>query len=69
MTNDNFCIFVNKPESCSICLESGKLQCLLNHTHLKVSKAGKSNLREILKDECTTPRRYKDKSGLAGRLV
>lgn len=61
------CIFVNKPEECSVCLESKKLQCLVNKHHLKISNAGATELRRLLEEEINTPRRYKTKSGQAGR--
>lgn len=63
------CIFVSRPEECSSCLQSQKLQCLIDHRHLKVSRAGKKEMAEILKQECSNPNRYKEKSGQEGRVV
>lgn len=62
------CIFIDKPKECRVqCMDSLKLKCLLNHAHLKVTESGKQDLLVILEDECATTRRYKTKSGLAGR--
>lgn len=45
------CIFVMQPPECSACLDSQKLQCLLNHRSHKVSVKGKHQLRELLRTE------------------
>ena len=63
----NQCIFVDRPKECSFCLQSQKLHCLDNHQHLVVSKAGKRELAKILKENCSSPHRYKEKSGQGGR--
>ncbi len=61
------CIFVDQPKECLSCLDARKLQCLRNHLHLKVSEDGRKELHALLDEECITSRRYKEKSGQAGR--
>lgn len=63
------CIFVDQPKECSLCMESRKIHCLLNHTHLKVSTTGAKELHQLLEAEISTTRRVKEKSGQAGRLI
>jgi hypothetical protein len=48
---EKYCIFVMQPPECSACLDSLKLQCLLNHTSHKVSVKGKQQLRKLLRIE------------------
>jgi len=57
------CIFVSKPEECGECLNSKKLQCLINHPHLVVSEHGQIELLFILYDNCHSPNRTKMVSG------
>ena len=57
------CIFLVKPVYCSGCLESMKLQCLINHTHTIVSEEGKKDLSGILEAEMKHARRVKHNSG------
>lgn len=61
------CIFVSRPKECSSCLQSQKPKCLLNHRHLKVSKAGRRELLKLVGQECDNPRRYKERAGQEGR--
>jgi hypothetical protein len=48
------CIFTVKPDYCSICLESRKLQCLLDHRRqvdagkVTLSSSGKKDLKNEL---------------------
>jgi hypothetical protein len=51
------CIFKCQPPECSVCPDTGKLQCLLNHQNHKVSVAGKQQLRKILRAEMGNKRR------------
>ena len=53
------CIFVITPSSCSICLDSRKLQCLIDHPYTTVSEEGKKELRQLLEDNMNSPERYK----------
>lgn len=61
------CLFVSQPKECNICLETGKLQCLLNKRHLIVRPEAKSELVKLLLATIDHPDRYKTKSGEAGR--
>jgi len=40
------CIFRLKPYECSVCLESRKLQCILDHPNYIVSEQGVLDLKE-----------------------
>lgn len=51
------CLFVNIPKECTGCLESKKIQCLLNHLGQKVSDDGKVHLQNLLTKECSESRR------------
>jgi hypothetical protein len=53
------CIYEIKPESCSLCLVSGKLQCLLNNQQRKLTEDGKKELISLLKQEMKAERRSK----------
>ncbi len=57
------CIFNVKPNYCIVCVDCGKLQCLINHQHTIVSEEGKKDLIEVLKEEMNHPRRKKHNSG------
>ncbi len=57
------CIFVTPIPYCEICLDSRKLQCLIDHQHMVVSQEGKNELRHILEDSMNSPNRYKTVSG------
>jgi len=54
------CIFVTQPPSCSQCLDSKKLQCLLNNLDRKVSAEGKKELLALLMEEAGADRRKKE---------
>jgi hypothetical protein len=56
------CIFVAQPPECSVCPDSAKLQCLLNHSNHKVSVKGKQQLRNSLKVEIAAGRRTRVKA-------
>lgn len=53
------CIFVDKPKECSTCLESGKLQCLINKQYLLVKKSARPKLQILFMELLDDPRRYK----------
>ena len=53
------CIFVDKPKSCAVCLQSRKLSCLNDHLHMVVSENGEKELNQLLQQEIHHPRRYK----------
>ena len=61
------CIFVSKPEECSICLRPRKLMCLYNKRHLIVRDAAKKELIAILTESIEHEDRYKTVSGKKGR--
>lgn len=62
------CIFVDQPKECSLCLDSRKLQCLLNKQHLKVKSGAKKELIMLLRANMSGRDRYKVKSGQEGRI-
>ena len=57
------CIFIGKPPDCSVCLDSMKLNCLLNHRHLLLTEDGKVQIRAQLELIMNDRERYKTKSG------
>jgi len=62
----NKCIFVSRPRECrdrGACLQSYKINCLLNHQHLAVTEEGKIEMVELMKKEVSSSRRYKEVSG------
>jgi hypothetical protein len=63
------CIFVDTPKECTTCIDCSqtRLQCLLNHRHLRVSEAGVKLLTRDLAVEIAGTSRYKEKAGQAGR--
>lgn len=63
------CIFIDQPPSCLICMDSRKLQCLLDHQHLQITLSGKAELAQLLKANCDSQERYKTKSGQEQRGV
>lgn len=46
------CIFVKPPKHCSLCLDTRKLQCLLDHEDLDVTEEGRLALLKIIDQEC-----------------
>ena len=52
------CIFERKPDPlCSACLDSMKLQCLLNKSYWKVTAEGKKELTKMLKENLNSGKR------------
>ena len=53
------CIFVSKPPECEYCLDSLKLQCLLNHRKHVVAEKGKVQLLRLIIAEVADPERMR----------
>ena len=54
------CIFRLKPYECSVCLESRKLQCILDHPNYIVSEQGVLDLKEQLEVTVKSKNRIKE---------
>ena len=50
------CIF-EVPIECQACLNSGKLQCLLNKPYKKLAESAKPELRRLLKESMESEKR------------
>ncbi len=61
------CIFVSKPKECAVCLDSRKLQCLLNKRHLRLRDTAREELIALLLQDIASQDRYKTISGEEGR--
>ena len=61
------CIFAEKPQSCSMCLESCLLQCLLDHHRLRVTEEARFRLHEVLDHDIDS--RVKDFQRQMGRDI
>lgn len=61
------CIFTDQPQECMVCMDSMKLQCLLNKKHLRLKADSELKLVKILSMNCNSIERAKLKSGEAGR--
>ena len=61
------CIFVDQPKECETCLDSRKLQCLINKRHLKVHPEAEAELVKLLMANINNPNRYKIAAGEEGR--
>jgi hypothetical protein len=53
------CIYENKPESCTMCMQSVKLQCLLNKPRHKLTKTGRMEIISLAYREMRDERRIK----------
>lgn len=51
------CIFVCKPPECINCMDSLKIQCLMNHPSHAVSGEQKADLRKLLDGEMNNKNR------------
>ncbi len=66
------CIFVDTPRECrymdtGYCPGIGVLNCVFDHTHLRIADDAKSGLVEKFRAKLDDGTRYKVQSGLAGR--
>jgi hypothetical protein len=52
------CIFSIKPPECSVCMDSFKINCLLNHKNYAVKSNSKAELRLLLNDIMNDKERY-----------